>query len=87
MIAFLAKLVDSFDFRQFITTLIAGGFLIAFFRDPTDPGFKSTLQNVFVGAIAYWIGSSQGAHENRAELRQHSDKLLAAVTPNNGPTA
>lgn len=85
MNAFLARVVDTFDFRQFITTLIATGFMVAFLRDPHDPGFKSTLQNVFVGAIAFWLGSSQGAHENRAELREHGDKLFSALAKPGDP--
>lgn len=63
-------------FRQIVSLGIMVGFGAAYLHDPSNPGFQSTLQNALVGVIAYWIGSSQGASENREVLNKLHEKVL-----------
>lgn len=71
-------------FRQIVSLGIMVGFGAAYFHDPSNPGFQSTIQNALVGVIAYWIGSSQGAHENRTELNEAHRKLTDKIGATNG---
>lgn len=57
-------------FRQVVSLCVLGLFAWAYWRDPANPGFASTVQNAVVGVLGYWIGSSQGAQENRETLNR-----------------
>lgn len=81
----LSPLVRNFSFRQFITTLIVGGYFVAYFISPGDETMKGALIAAFAGAWGYWLGSSQGAHENREALNRHQDKLLGVTHPQTDP--
>lgn len=61
-------------FRQVVSLFVMAGFAWAYLADPTDASLRSTLSNAFVAVIAYWIGSSQGAHENREALNKLHEK-------------
>lgn len=52
------------DIRAFIALILIGAFLFAFFIDPS-PEMKGALITAFTGAVAYYLGSSKGAHDSR----------------------
>jgi hypothetical protein len=65
-------------FRGFVTLAIMAGFFWAYGENPSDPQMRNVLSNVFVAAVAYWLGSSHGAHENRDALNRLAEKAGGA---------
>lgn len=61
-------------FRQVVTVLIIGGFFWAYFLDPSNETMRGAIIAAFAGAWGYWLGSSQGAHENREALNKLHEK-------------
>lgn len=56
--------------RAVVALLIIGAFLAAYLLDPADETMKGALIAAFAGAWGYYLGSSQGAHENREALNR-----------------
>lgn len=56
--------------RGAIALIIIAGFFVVYFLDPDDATMKGALIAAFAGAWGYYLGSSQGAHENREILNR-----------------
>ena len=59
--------------REVIALLVIVAFLVAYFIDPS-PEMKGALITTFTGAVAYYLGSSKGAAENREALNRLHEK-------------
>jgi hypothetical protein len=54
--------------RDVLALILVGAFVVAYFHYPAELG--ETLKNAFLVAVAYYLGSSKGAAENRDVLNE-----------------
>lgn len=57
-------------FRAFLASCLVAAFVTAYFLDTSDETLKGALIAAFSAAWGYWLGSSQGAAENREALNR-----------------
>jgi hypothetical protein len=60
-------------FRALLAAALVAAFLVAYFLDRTDETLKGALIAAFSAAWGYWLGSSQGAAENRETLNRMAE--------------
>lgn len=68
------------NMRAIVSLLTIVAFFGAYLLDMRNQIFEGALVAAFTQAIAYYLGSSQGAHENREQMNAHQDRLIAAVS-------
>ena len=56
--------------REVVALIVIVGFFVAYFLDPANQIFAGAIVAAFSGAVAYYLGSSKGAHENREALNE-----------------
>lgn len=73
--------------RAMVAAVIIVGFFVAYFLDPTNDIFRGAIVAAFATAVGYYLGSSQGAHENREHMNRAHDAAIDAVTGKAKPPA
>jgi len=61
------------NMRSVVSLITIGGFFAAYFIDPSEI-FAGAIVASFTQAVSYFLGSSQGASENRETLNKLHDK-------------
>lgn len=68
------------DTRAIVALGLIGAFLYAYFTEPESETMKGALIAAFSAAWGFYLGSSKGAHENRAAAIEDHKTVLAAIT-------
>ena len=56
------------NMRGVVSLITIAGFFVAFFLNPENGIFAGAIVAAFTQAVSYYLGSSQGAQENRDVL-------------------